>query len=234
MERTDISSTNFGKRSRSCFQGTATDTVARQDVVNTRTDSYGGSIANRARFGLEVTRAVIEAVGDGNRVGIRLSPWSTYQGMGMGQRTIAQFLHIVRELKKLDVAYIHLVESRISGGAPDGVYKMLNEENKPLVDAWGDEEGRPVLLAGGFTKEKAGRVMTELYTGEHIGIVFGRQFLSNPDLPFRLKEDLALNEYDRSTFYKPKVREGYIDYPFSEQWVERQAEDLVAEGGPNR
>lgn len=173
----------------------------------------------RARFGLEITKAVIEAVGDSKRVAMRLSPFSTYQGMGMLD-PIPQFLHIVKELKGLNLAYLHLVESRVSGGAPDGVYKDLNTENQALVEAWGTDA--PVLLAGGMTAEKAGRVARELYTGENVAFVFGRQFLSNPDLPFRIQRGLELNRYDRATFYKAKVAEGYVDYPFSREWLEQE------------
>ena len=117
-----------------------------QDTCNSRTDKYGGSIENRARFGLEVTKAVIEAVGDSKKVGMRLSPWSNFQGMGM-KDPVPQFLHIIGELKKLDLAYLHLVESRASGTAADAVYHAVTHENDKFVELWGAQA--PLVLAGG-------------------------------------------------------------------------------------
>ena len=190
-----------------------------QDVVNRRTDRWGGSIENRARFGLEVMKAVIAAVGDSKKVGMRLSPWSTYQGMKMDE-PIPQFLHVVQELKALDIAYIHLVESRISGSSADGVYHELNRENEALIEAWGI--GAPILLAGGSTVGKTKRVMTELYPRHSIAVTFGRYFISNPDLPFRVQNEIELNKYDRSTFYKLQAPEEYIDYSFSKEWLEQE------------
>jgi hypothetical protein len=78
-------------------------------------------------------------------------------------KPIPQFLHIVKELKKLDLAWIHLVESRLSGSAADGVYQDVNRENDPLVAEWGNTGA--VLLAGGYTTEKAKRVLNEVHTG---------------------------------------------------------------------
>lgn len=85
-----------------------------QDTCNRRTDQWGGSIENRARFCLEVARAVVQAVGK-ERVGIRLSPWARFQGMGMAD-PIPQFSYIIHNLRELDLAYLHLVEPRVSGG----------------------------------------------------------------------------------------------------------------------
>lgn len=193
-----------------------------QDVANQRSDRYGGSIENRARFGLEVTRAVVDAVGS-DKVGIRLSPWSTFQGMGM-KDPIPQFSHIVSELKKLDLAYLHLVESRISGGSADGVYHAVTRENDPLMEIWGDKT--PVILAGGFDPEKAKKVTAEVYTGDNVLIAFGRYFISTPDLPFRVQNGIDLEEYDRKTFYLKKESKGYTDYPFSKEWESRQSNKL--------
>lgn len=187
-----------------------------QDVSNQRTDEYGGSIENRARFGLEVTRAIIDAVGDSKKVGMRLSAWSDFQGMGM-KDPIPQFTYIINQLKTLDLAYLHLTESRISGDASTAVYRPVTRENEPLVAAWGN--AGPLILAGGFTAEKAEKAVNEVYTGENVLIAFGRYFISTPDLVYRLKNGIALNPYDRSTFYKKMSPDGYTDYPFSEEWT---------------
>jgi NADPH2 dehydrogenase len=84
-----------------------------QDVVNQRTDGWGGSIPNRSRFGIEVTAAVCAAIGS-DRVGYRISPFSTYQSMGM-EDAVPQFCDLLAGLKALGIAYVHLVESRIAG-----------------------------------------------------------------------------------------------------------------------
>ncbi|KAJ9664043.1 hypothetical protein H2198_000546 [Neophaeococcomyces mojaviensis] len=190
-----------------------------QDVCNKRTDEYGGSIEKRARFGIEVTKAVIEAVGDSKKVGMRLSPWTNFQGMKMDD-PIPQFLHIITELKKLDLAYLHLVESRISGGPADGIYHAVTRQNDPFVELWGDQA--PIILAGGFTPDKAKEVVGDVYTAENVCVAFGRYFISTPDLPFRVQQQIDLNPYDRSTFYKKCSPDGYIDYPFSKEWLAEQ------------
>jgi len=111
-----------------------------QDTCNKRTDDWGGSIEKRSRFGLEVAKAVVAAVG-ADRVGVRLSPFSTFQGMKM-THPIPQFSHLIEGLKGLNLAYLHMVESRISGDA--------EIESTELVDfalkIWGKIS--PVLLAG--------------------------------------------------------------------------------------
>ncbi|KAL9710806.1 hypothetical protein Ac2012v2_006344 [Leucoagaricus gongylophorus] len=88
-----------------------------QDVSNQRQDEYGGSVERRSRFGLEVVRAVVGAVGTAKKVGIRLSPWSPFNGMSM-QDPVPQFSHFVTALKQEfpGLAYIHVVEARIAGG----------------------------------------------------------------------------------------------------------------------
>ena len=187
-----------------------------QDVSNVRTDLWGGSIENRARFGLEVTKAVINAVGDSKKVGMRLSPWGKFQGMGM-QDPIPQFNYVIQQLKSLDIAYLHLIESRISGSASDGVYNdQGTTELKHFIDTWGHE--KPVILAGGFTPEKAKWVVGEAAKGDNVAIAFGRLFISTPDLPYRIQNNIEANRWNRSTFYTAGP-EGYTDYPFSKEFI---------------
>ena len=181
-----------------------------QDVCNKRTDAWGGSVEKRSRFALEVVKAVVEAVG-AERVGVRLSPFSTFQGMKMA-RPEPQFLHLVQGLKEMKLAYLHLVESRICGSADI----EATEKVDPLMELWGKTS--PVLLAGGFQPESAKRAMQE-YPGNDLLIVFGRHFIANPDLPFRIRKGLGLTAYDRDTFYMPETPKGYVDYPFSEEWT---------------
>jgi len=107
-----------------------------QDVSNNRTDAWGGSVENRARFCLQVSEAVVKAVGnDGKKVGIRFSPFSSFQSMKM-QDPEPQFTHIIKELKKLHLAYIHVVESRISGTAEVETTEKINFAIEPCAHCW--------------------------------------------------------------------------------------------------
>ncbi|KAF2171220.1 hypothetical protein M409DRAFT_18337 [Zasmidium cellare ATCC 36951] len=189
-----------------------------QDTCNARADRWGGSVAHRARFALEVTRAVVDAVG-ADRTGIRLSPWSPFQGMKMAD-PIPQFTHLTAELAKHRLAYLHLVESRISGNAD----VEATEKNDPLVDVWGKTS--PILIAGGLTPESARRIVDEEYADKEVGVVFGRYFISNPDLVFRVKKGVPLRKYEREVFYKVKSEVGYADYEFCEEW-KREHEALA-------
>ncbi|PVI06067.1 FMN-linked oxidoreductase [Periconia macrospinosa] len=180
-----------------------------QDVVNQRTDEYGGSIENRSRFAIEVTKAVVEAVG-ADRVGIRLSPFSDYQGMHM-KDPVPQFSDLISKVAELKLAYIHLVSSRISGNAD----KEGAEELDPLLKLF---DG-PILVAGGFKADSAKRLVDEEHPDKDLVVVFGRYFLSTPDLVYRVKNGIPFNDYDRDTFYAAKSEKGYIDYPFSEEFL---------------
>ncbi|KAK5119321.1 Chanoclavine-I aldehyde reductase fgaOx3 [Meristemomyces frigidus] len=185
-----------------------------QDVCNKRTDKWGGSIENRARFGIEVSKAVVEAVG-ADKTGIRLSPWSPFQGMRM-EEPIPQFSYLLQELKKLKLAYVHLVESRISGNAD----VETTEKIDPFIDIWAGTS--PILVAGGFKPDSARRAVDEEYQDKDIAIVFGRYFISTPDLVYRLEKNIDLTPYDRDSFYNPTSEKGYADYPFSEEWVKEK------------
>ncbi len=187
-----------------------------QDTCNRRTDSWGGTIANRSRFGLEIAKAVIDAVG-ADRTGMRLSPFSDFQGMLMTD-PVPQFSHLIQNLKNLHLSYLHLVESRVSGNADvEGTHKI-----DFAVEIWG--KTTPVLLAGGFQPESARNAIEEKYKEYQVLVVFGRYFISNPDLVFRVKKGLALSRYNRETFYVPESREGYVDYPFSREFEEELVE----------
>ena len=187
-----------------------------QDVCNKRTDEYGGSIQNRARFVVEVTQKVIDAVCDSRKVGVRLSPWTDFQGMKM-KDPVPQFLFIIQELKKLNLAYLHLVESRLSGDAGSAVYLSSTRRNEPFIELWSSEA--VLILAGGFTPESAKKTITEIYASHNMLIAIGRYYISTPDLPFRIQKGMEMNSYDRSTFYKAMSPHGYIDYPFSTEYL---------------
>lgn len=182
-------------------------------------DAWGGSVENRARFCFEITKAVVAAIG-ADRVGVRLSPFSPFQGMGMAD-PIPQFSYLIRCLKNLKLAYLHLVESRISGNAD----AEQTEKIDFALDVW--DNVSPVLVAGGFTPDSARRAVEDQYKGKDIMIVFGRYFISNPDLPFRVRKGIALNPYDRGNFYTAQSPKGYVDYPFSKEFqIERQIQSI--------
>ena len=109
-----------------------------------------------------------------------------------------------------------MVESRISGSADSESTEKIN----PFVDIWAGTS--PILVAGGFKPDSARRAIDEEYVDKDIAIVFGRYFIANPDLVFRLEKGIEFTHYNRDTFYVPKSTEGYIDYPFSQEWQKQQ------------
>ncbi|KAL1690563.1 hypothetical protein GGG16DRAFT_55289 [Schizophyllum commune] len=184
-----------------------------QDTANKRTDEYGGSVEKRARFALEIVDAVVEAVGP-RKVGVRLSPWNRFQDMRMDD-PIPQFAYFVEQLKARhpDFAYIHVVEPRVHGTVTiDEKDIEAREQNDFLREIWG---ARPYISAGAYTRELA------LKGAEEKGdlIAFGRHYISNPDLPRRLRENIPFTPYNRDTFYLAgdSSPTGYTDYPFAER-----------------
>ena len=157
-----------------------------QDVVNRRSDQWGGSVEKRSRFGLEITKAICGAIGN-NRVGFRISPFSTYGGMGM-KDAVPQFSDLLKGLKDLNIAYIHLVESRIAGRVDVEPGDSLD----PFIDLWAGTS--PVILAGGFSPATAREAVDEQYQDKEIAIAFGRAFVTNPDLVRRLCDGVNLVE----------------------------------------
>lgn len=173
------------------------------DSSNKRTDVYGGSIENRARLLLEVTQAVIEVWG-ADRVGVRLSPFGTYNDVGDSD-PIKLYSYVLTELDKLDVAYLSLIEARSAAGM-DVQTPRATTELRPF---W----PKPLIVAGGFTKETAEEAIGE---GRADAVAFGRYFIANPDLVERFRLGAPLNDYDRKTFYGGSAP-GYVDYPFLEE-----------------
>ncbi|GKT92136.1 LOW QUALITY PROTEIN: NADH:flavin oxidoreductase/NADH oxidase family protein [Colletotrichum tofieldiae] len=177
-----------------------------QDTCNKRTDQWGGSVENRARFPVDVAAALVNAIGS-DKVGFRISPYSNFQGMRM-QDPEPQFSFLAQKLKELKLAYLHIIESRVNNW--EDIEKVEGIEY--ILEIW--DNISPILVAGGFTPELAQRAVDEEYAKWDVAVVFGRHFLANPDLPFRIKHGLPLNKYDRQTFYTPSIPQGYIDYPF--------------------
>lgn len=167
--------------------------------VNTRTDGYGGSIAGRNRFALEVARATVAAIG-AERVGIRLSPYGVFNSTGPYADVDAQYLALVQELSTLGLMYLHVLDHSAMG-AP-AVPAELKASLRAAFDG-------PFILAGGFDAASAEQALA---AGQADLIAFGRPFLANPDLVARMQAGAALNAPDFGTFYTPGAQ-GYTDYP---------------------
>ncbi|KPM46399.1 hypothetical protein AK830_g100 [Neonectria ditissima] len=186
--------------------------------VNKRTDKWGGSIENRSRLTLEVVKAVVEAIG-AQRVALRLSPYAAFQG---SEKPDAHelFTHLIGQLKemKANFAYLSLVEATGDPGAIifDGKEANQGKTLDFILESW--DNLSPVLVAGGYQPDTAGRALEEHYKKWDVMIGFGRHFLANPDLVFRIKNEISLNKYNRPTFYINKSEEGYNDYPFSKEY----------------
>lgn len=171
------------------------------DGTNHRNDVYGGSIENRSRFLFDTLDAVTSVWGPG-RVAVRLSPSGTYGTMSDSDPH-ATFGYVAERLNEYDLAYVHVIEPRIRGI----VEKEESESDVSAKDIRRIYKGT-IIAAGGFTRENAEQVIND---GHADLVAFGRMFISNPDLPERLRTGAPLNRYDRSTFYGGDAR-GYTDY----------------------
>jgi N-ethylmaleimide reductase len=175
-----------------------------QDGANRRSDAYGGTIENRARFLLEVTAAARAIWGPG-RVAVRLSPSGTVGSM-VDSDPVATFGYIAEQLNRFELAYLHVIEPRVRGN------ETLNDGADPVAARALRQIYKGTLMAaGGFTKESGNAILSE---GNADLIAYGLLFISNPDLPQRFRDNLPLSAYDRSTFYGGDHR-GYTDYPFA-------------------
>jgi N-ethylmaleimide reductase len=167
--------------------------------VNQRTDAYGSSIEGRNRFALEVVRATVAAIGAG-RVGIRLSPYGVFNGMGATSDVEAQYQALVEELAQLGILYVHLLDHSALGAPPVPAELKLR-----LRAAFHGV----FILAGGFDQARAESALKERHADL---IAFARPFIANPDLVKRMQTSAALNPLDMATFYTPGAK-GYTDYP---------------------
>jgi len=163
-----------------------------QDNSNHRTDEYGGPIENRARLMLEVTDAAIDVWG-ADRVGMHLNLRCDSHSMG-DSNPAATFGYVAKELGKRKIAFILGRESLAAPRLAPAVKKAF---------------GGVFIANEQLTKETAEKLVE---SGEADAVAFGKAFISNPDLPKRLKLGAALNEWDSSTFYSEGAK-GYTDYP---------------------
>jgi N-ethylmaleimide reductase len=169
-----------------------------RDGSNHRNDDYGGSVANRTRFLLEVTEAVSQAW-SADRVGVRLSPRGSYNDM-CDSDPASTFGFAVSQLNRFGLAYLHLSE------AVAGPFFIPGERLSPQLR----KLFQGALIAnGGFDRDSAEQALTR---GEADAVAFGVPFLANPDLPRRLQSNALQNGPDFNTFYSPGPT-GYVDYP---------------------
>ncbi|AMO23273.1 alkene reductase [Ramlibacter solisilvae] len=172
--------------------------------ANQRSDDYGGSIENRARLLLEVMRAIADEVG-GDRVGVRLSPVTPANDI-VDDNPQPLFNHVMRQLARLGLAYIHVIEGATGGtreiaerpfdyGAMRRAYQLAGGSGAWMVNNNYDQDSAQQALDGGADL-----------------IAFGKLYIANPDLVDRFRVKAPLNAPDRSTFYGGGAR-GYTDYP---------------------
>ncbi len=168
--------------------------------TNLRDDAYGGSIENKYRFLGEVLDAVLE-VWPSEQIGVRLSPNGVFNDMGSPDFR-ETFLYVVKELDKLDLGYLHIM---------DGLAFGFHEQGEPMTLA----EFRPIyrgLIMGncGYSKEDAEQKVAD---GDADMVAIGRPFISNPDLVDRFRNNWPLAPFDDMSLWYTPGPEGYSDYP---------------------
>lgn len=177
-----------------------------QDGSNKRTDIYGGSIENRARFMMEIVKELVDVWG-ADKVGVRVGPSGTFASMSDSD-PIALFSYVAEQLNQFNLAYLHIIEPRIKGAVEEveGLEPVAAIHLRNIFNG-------TIIAAGGFDYDKGNAVLEK---GDADLVAYGRHFISNPDLVYRFENSLPLNGYDRDTFYGGDAR-GYIDYPFYQE-----------------
>ncbi len=169
-----------------------------RDGSNKRSDIYGGSIENRARFLMDVTKAVVDAIGS-DKVGLRLSPVNPFNDM-KDSNPQALFNYVTEQLNQFNLAYLHVVEGGIHGG---GVADPFD------FDAMRKLSKLPYMANLSYDKVRGNAAIA---SGHADAVAYGVPFISNPDLVERFRQDAPLNEADSKSFYGG-TEKGYIDYP---------------------
>ena len=161
--------------------------------TNRRSDAYGGSAANRARFAFECLKAMSEAIGAG-RVGLRLNPGNTYNDTS-DEDSGATHAELMRQAATLGIAYLHVMRAPVEH-----------------IDAFAlarENFGQRLIVNDGFDPASAEAAVE---SGNAQAVSFARHFIGNPDLVRRIREGLPLARFDRKTLYTHGPA-GYIDYP---------------------
>ena len=169
-----------------------------RDGSNQRTDSYGGSIENRARLLMEVTKAVVDAIGS-DKVGLRLSPVNPFNDM-KDSNPQALFNYVTEQLNQFNLAYLHVVEGGIHGGGVADPFDFA--AMRKLCKS-------PYMANLSYDKARGNAAIA---SGHADAVAYGVPFIANPDLVERFRKDAPLNEADSSSFYGGSEK-GYTDYP---------------------
>ena len=148
---------------------------------------------------LEIAKATIAEIG-AERTGIRLSPYGVFNDTGSFEGIEEFYEYLAKELGKLNLAYIHIVDH-----SPMGAPEVTRSIKEKIRNAFGGT----IIISGGYDKERAEK---DLKDGLGHLVAFGRPFISNPDLVERMKQNAPLNDPNPNTFYTPGA-EGYTDYP---------------------
>lgn len=164
--------------------------------VNNRTDAWGGSIENRARFAIRVVQEMSAAIG-ADKVGVRFSPYSTLGDLAPYDEEVVHETYslLAKELDKTGIAYLHI---GVSAVIPQKTFDAIRQEFKGSI-----------ILCNGLTPETA---EAALHSGFADLVAFGRAFLANPSLDKRIATGAALNQPHYNTLYTPGPV-GYTDYP---------------------
>jgi N-ethylmaleimide reductase len=182
-----------------------------EDGANVRTDAYGGSIKNRARFLLEIVDEVCATIRS-SVIGVRLSPFGQYGGIHDSQ-PLELFTHVIESLSQRRISYLHLIEGR---GSEIGLADDLHADGLNNTRQFRSLFNGTLISAAAYTPVTASETVAN---GEADAIAFGRAFIANPDLVERIAGGFPLTPHDRSTFYGGGER-GYTDY---RTWQARQA-----------
>ncbi len=178
--------------------------------TNQRTDAYGGSIANRARFLFEVVAAVVAEIGAG-RTAIRISPVTPANDIS-DPNPQPLFEHVVAGLPD-DLAYIHVIEGA-TGGDRNYLQGDVPFDYAALKAAYRNKGGKAAwMVNNGYDRDLALKAVESGYADL---VAFGKLFIANPDLVERLRENTPLNAPDQATFYGGGAK-GYTDYPAKEK-----------------
>ncbi|MEJ1221877.1 alkene reductase [Sediminicola sp. 1XM1-17] len=170
-------------------------------TTNQRTDEYGGSIENRARFFFEVLDAVKQEIPE-NKIGARFNP-SLHGSFGstMDEETIPTFDYIIKKLNDYDLAYIHLSEPFSDVSDLPYAVSEIAKHYRPLYNG-------TLMINNGFDQEKGNAVIER---GDADLVAYGKPYISNPDLVERFEGNHPLADWDQDTFYTGGVK-GYLDY----------------------
>ncbi|MBT9558043.1 MAG: alkene reductase [Myxococcales bacterium] len=172
------------------------------DGANQRTDEFGGSVENRARFVIEVMRRLVRVWGP-SRVGIKLSPTIPYNGI-TDSNPLATFGYLLGQLNELPLSYVQLMQ-------PLFPIDAFPAESWPrdTIEAFGPLTRATVMANGGYDQAKAEAVLA---SGKAQLVSFGAPYVANPDLVERFRAGAALAIPDRATMFGGGEH-GYIDYP---------------------